>query len=176
MGCTKEKLGKYFCSGLFLKENKVGFEKVAAHHPSTCTSKDPEWTCWRNHIVEKIGGNWWSFFNESYCDPTSKGGPCAWQVNEVASVINNTCLQDAVYTAIEAYPPSKSCFDSCQKPFLRSRNTSDPCWIGCTYDAVLGPVGGQSNGTISGMNLTVLVDAWEAAFDTDGCPQVEEAW
>jgi hypothetical protein len=173
MGCTTERIGKYFCGGLFLKKDKVGFEKVATNHPSTCKSSYPEWECWRNRIVDKIGGNWWSFFNESYCDPSSPSDSCAWRVDSIASVNHNTCLQGAVYTAIEAYPPASSCFANCTEgTILPVRNTSDPCWIGCAFDAVLGETGGYSNGTVAGMPLADLVSAWEGAFSPGGCPQM----
>ena len=80
--CTPAKYGKYFCvgghsRGKQLNTSKVGFETVASDHYGTCWAGQPEWDCWRNHLVPKIGGNWWSFFNESVCDTgqvPSQGG------------------------------------------------------------------------------------------------------
>jgi hypothetical protein len=170
--CNETNLGKYFCIGgrNKLDTSKVGFETVASAHESSCTRMEKEWECWRNRIVKKIGGNWWSFFNESYCDP-SMPAPCAWQVNSAPSVINNTCLHDRVYTAIESYPTTVPCFAGCENG-AAPRNTSDPCWIGCAFEAVLGPGAGYPNGTITGMPVATLVSAWEEAFGPNGCPQV----
>jgi hypothetical protein len=136
-------------------------------------------------VVSKIGGSWWSFFNESYCgsnDITSssasdKGAAlgrsvavadttaCAWRVVQVQKVVSNSCLLDRVFNQVEAYPPTKPCFANCTAPkkalaqhgnmtTIAPRNMSDPCWVTCAYTAVLGPEGGQPNGTITGMPLT----------------------
>ena len=43
-------------------------------------------------MVSKVGGNWWSFFNESYCGDKAVGdGGCAWKVRQVQKPINNYC-------------------------------------------------------------------------------------
>ena len=63
---------------------------------------------WRNHLVSKVGGKWWSFFNESYCDGVDVGTKgCAWRVRSVQKTVNNTCLLNKVYTASDhkLHPP-----------------------------------------------------------------------
>ena len=65
--CTPEIYGKYVCAGFLEDKHLVGHEAVASAHPSKCNSSAAEWQCWRNHLVSKVGGQWWSFFNESYC-------------------------------------------------------------------------------------------------------------
>jgi hypothetical protein len=163
--CNMTNLGEYFCIGYNLSTGKVGFETVAANHPQTCFANNTEWQCWQNRVVTKIGGNWWSFFKESFNK--------SWKVDAVESVINNTCLQAAVYTAIEGYKPTRKCFARCRGGGGHAaRNTSDPCWVGCVFDAVLGPGAGYSNGSVTGMPVSALTAAWEGAFGPKGCPQV----
>lgn len=150
----------------------------------------------------KLGGQWWSFFNQSYCGEGTNADTCAWRVVSVQKVINNTCLVDRIFDTIEAYPPQKVCFANCTKKqrhldFARheaavagmttatttnvtnvvttTRNTSDPCWVRCAFAAVLGPQGGVVNGTITGMNVSDMEAGWEKAFDDEdkgGCSAI----
>ena len=110
-----------------LDTSRVGFETVASAHGASCGPLDPEYKCWRNHLVKKVGGRWWSFFNESYCagdSPLGTGG-CAWRVTGPAHAVNNTCLLDHVYAAVEAFPPTRPCYAACAG--WPARNVSDPC-------------------------------------------------
>ena len=48
-------------------------------------------------------------------------------------------------------------------------------WVGCYESTVLGPTAGRAGGTVGGMPLSQLVDAWEAPFRSEdtgagGCP------
>lgn len=176
--CHPALYGKYVCCGFGINTNRVGFETVASHHSATCDSKSPAWECWRNHLVSKVGGNWWSFFNESFCGDNDVGTHgCAWKVKQVNKPINNTCLLDKVYTAIENYKPTQGCYSKC-KPSSKGggRNTSDPCWVTCTYEAVLGPDGGRYQGNITGMPVADIKVGWNQAYlpaTQGGCPTLE---
>jgi len=174
-GCNSTLYGKYLCFGMMVNKNLVGFETVASAHGSRCAKGDPEWKCWRNHLVSKVGGNWWSFFNESYCTGGAAVGTkgCAWRVLGVQKTVNNTCLLGHVYTAIESYAPTSSCYSKCNQGAGPGRNISDPCWIKCTYTAVLGPNGGLPTGAIAGMPVADIEAGWNTAFSAQaqgGCP------
>jgi len=186
--CTPALYGKYLCEGALLDRRKVGHETVASAHRAACGASDPEWACWRAHLVGKIPGDWYSFFNESYCadggDGHGGGGggggalgvDCAWRVGEVQKTVNNTCLLDRVYGAIEGYAPTANCFAQCTAGAGAGRNASDPCWVRCTYAAVLGPGGGSPAGNITGMPLSDIEAGWNLAFakgaDEGGCDAV----
>lgn len=179
-GCTKATFGKYLCVGMMLNRHLVGSETVASAHRGTCSKGSPEWECWRNHLVPKIGGTWWSFFNESYCDDGAPVGTkgCAWRVVELHKTVNNSCLQNHVYSAIEAYQPTAACYANCTAGAGPGRNVSDPCWVRCTYAAVLGPDGGTPSGTIGGMPITDIQAGWDKAFGSvtaGGCPDLTDA-
>jgi hypothetical protein len=174
-GCTKALLGKYVCVGHDLSNAHVGFETVAAGHSANCSAGSAEWECWRSHLVSKVGGRWWSFFNDSYCRPGQSVGTdgCAWRDLEAPHMVNNTCLLDRVYSAIEGYHQTSSCYSKCKAGAGTGRNITDPCWIRCTYSAVLGPEGGRWNGTVTGMPLADIEQGWHAAFLPEargGCP------
>ena len=63
------------------------------------------------------------------------------------------------------------------------RNSSDPCWIGCFYEAVLGPdadkpvkADGRGTGSVAGTPVGSLVAMWEKAVDDEkagGCKPLE---
>jgi hypothetical protein len=166
--CTPEIYGKYVCAGFLEDKHLVGHEAVASAHPSKCNSSAAEWQCWRNHLVSKVGGQWWSFFNESYCGGADVSENCAWKVTAVQKIVNNTCLLDRVYTAIEQYAPTAPCFSQCAQGAGAGRNVSDPCWVRCVYTAVLGPDGGLHNGTVAGMPLPDIEAGWNRAFADPG--------
>ena len=53
------------------------------------------------------------------------------------------------------------------------QSMSDPCWIGCFYEAVLGPdadkplkADGRGTGSVAGTPVGSLVAMWEKAFET----------
>ena len=53
---------------------------------------------------------------------------CTWKAT-VDKVVNKTCSDDLVYTAIETYDAAHDgCFGRCPAP-ARPRNTSSACWI-----------------------------------------------
>ena len=71
---------------------------------------------------------------------------------------------------------TSSCYSKCKAGAGAGRNITDPCWIQCTYDAVLGPAGGRWNGTVTGMPLADIEQGWRAAFLPEahgGCPNLQ---
>ena len=83
---------------------------------------------------------------------------------EVQKTVNNTCLLDRVYSAIEGHASTAGCFGQCAAGAGAGRNVSDPCWVRCIYTAVLGPDGGSSTGAITGMPLADIEAGWNLAF------------
>ena len=49
------------------------------------TGPPQPWNCWKENIVKKTGGFWYSTVSDGYCGPgetqTASGGPCMWRVN-----------------------------------------------------------------------------------------------
>jgi len=151
--------------------SKVGRENITETFSEyqQCTwdqfMKTP-WQCWSSSVFRKTGGMWYSTFEE--------GEGTAWKVLEVQKVVNKSCSDDVIYSAIEAYD-DVSCFDACS----RQRNTSSACWVGCFYRTVLGADGMLPSGfdNPGGMPYEALADAWDRPFASDapargGCPAV----
>lgn len=153
---------------------------------SSCHSYGSEppqlWDCWKDAVVQKTciepktGGYWYSTTSDGYCGDgrwASRDG-CSWRVVEQIKRVNKTCSDNSIYSAVEKY--GKSCFSTCDG-VGPTRNTSSACWIKCFYATVVGPTAGQPGGTVAGMPLEVLEQAWEAPFASDdptkgGCPSI----
>ena len=195
--------GVYWCScGGYSSKPKqcgpaVGKEDLVSHmgHHS-CRSGDPNWACWRDATAKKTGGNWYSTTSAGYCGDGSSPPPpgCMWSVKEVVKVVNKSCSDDSIYSAVENAAAELlgheeklggggACFDACTDSGVGAhRNVSSPCWIECFYNAALGPEAGQPGGSIAGLPLATLLDAWNKPFlpvAEGGCPPVSQeqsAW
>ena len=108
------------------------------------------------------------------------GKDCTWRVVAVEKRVSLACRNDVFFSAVENI--NTTCFDACpsRQPGLK-RNSSDPCWIGCFYKAVLGPDSDRpfkadrypgATGVVAGIPLGSLTAMWEQAFDNEtagGC-------
>eukprot|EP00756_Hemistasia_phaeocysticola_P010444 Hpha_TRINITY_DN15018_c11_g4::TRINITY_DN15018_c11_g4_i1::g.124809::m.124809 len=142
--CDPTRLGVQNLSGSYSKR----------HH---CNASSPNWDCWRGNVAKKTGGYWYSTLSEGQCSEDSSA-PCGWKVVEEPIRIKKTCLDNAVFTVIEEAGPQ--CFQTCDGG---KRNTTDPCWITCLYDTLLGPQAANSS-VVKGMPLDPIVAAWEDSF------------
>lgn len=137
-------------------------------NPYKCSAKAPVYTCWRENIPRKTGGMWYSTLAEGQCKPPASNQNCGWQVLS-ATTVKETCVKDMLITRVEAASPS--CFHGCGL-----RNISSDCWIGCFFDAILGPnARNSSTAPLTGIPGASLERAWKDAFlpEADGgCARV----
>ena len=145
---------------------------------------------WRYNVADLVGGHWYSTPSSGLC-----GGPhastvdgkkeCTWRVAEVTKKVSRSCHDAAMFAAVEEYAArtgwTSDCFSKCANP----RNVSDPCWIACYYDTMLGAnsstcFGGPSSSCLRGhMPINELEGAWLAPFRSSdpakrGCPDLTQ--
>jgi len=188
----------------------VGAQNIRSffgHHGqmgSYCSPGDTQAECWSLNAVEKFSaqqpGMWYSTLDIGYCGLhgdsrwnvegdrglISTGKNCTWRVVAVEKRVSLACRNDVFFSAVENV--NTTCFDACpsRQPGLK-RNSSDPCWIGCFYKAVLGPDSDRplkadnmypgsmypgATGVVAGIPLGSLTAMWEQAFDNEtagGC-------
>lgn len=123
-------------------------------------------------LAKKTGGFWYSTTDKGYCD-LNPSSSCTWRVVEVVKVVNKTCSDNAIYSAVEK--EGDQCFTHCSGTGA-ARNTSSECWISCFYDTVCGPTCGTPNPSLDGMPLADLKAAWNLPFapeDQGGCQDLK---
>jgi len=140
------------------------YDYCPSNEPTKCEPWNPDWTCWRENIVRKTGGFWFSTLADGQC--TGKNDDtCSWTVTNTKTV-NETCMHESLVDMAEEYLPD--CFQGCGLP----RNESSPCWIGCFFDAILGPQARNSSTVaLGGMPLSKLEEGWTRAFN-GRCPLI----
>lgn len=140
------------------------------------------WACWPWPMVGKTGGMWYSTTKAGWCGaPGADPRWCTWDA-VVEKVVNKSCSDSIIYDAIEAWDKTQveGCFSKCPAhrfhPF-KPRNTSDTCWIYCTYATILGPSRLlPSGGELAGMPLAQITEAFERPFKPEsegGCPDIK---
>lgn len=135
-----------------------------SNEPDTCEPWNADWNCWRENIVRKTGGLWYSTMAEGQCTGKNDGN-CSWTV-ENTKTVNETCMHESIVDIVEDYSPD--CFQDCTQP----RNESSACWIGCFFDAILGPQARNSSTVaLGGMPLSKLEEGWTRAFN-GRCPLI----
>lgn len=89
-------------------------------------------------------------------------------------MVTRDCHGKVFGDAVQASAPP-ACLDACG---AQRTNTSSACWANCFYKAALGPDAGHVNGTVAGMPIAAMVEAWEKPFLDEhkgGCPPVKES-
>jgi len=134
-----------------------------------CNSTSPEWMCWAENIPRKTEGQWYSTLQQGLCNTTSPVGSCSWKVLSTRT-IREPCLKNKLMSHVESTTPS--CFASCGP-----RDMSSPCWVGCFFDAVLGPEARHSTQVpLGGLPTSELERTWSGAFlpvEDGGCEHVD---
>lgn len=135
------------------------------------------YACWWLPVVNVTGGTWYSTTRGGWCDaPGANHSTCTWHAS-VDKVVNKSCSDDIVHTAVEAYDAAHDgCFGRCPTPpSAHRRNTSSPCWIYCLFATIVGPSalvpGGRQK--VDAMPLRLLEEAFERPFAAEaegGCP------
>ena len=89
-----------------------------------------------------------SGYRRSHAECTLLGGCTRFHDQfHVGKVINKTCSDLSINTAIEGYSAKNgACFSKANCATGLDRNTSATCWIDCFYEVLLGPGGGQPGG------------------------------
>ena len=161
------------CNGSVGRENITEFFGQFA-----CREGQADWECWRTNVAIKTGGEWYSTTANGYCGDGTRPAPsnCTWKVAKEVKRVNKTCSDSSFYDALETYDATNDkCWPTAACATGVARNRSQPCWIKCFYNTVLGPDGGKPGGAIAGMPRDQLLAAWESPFaSTDGskggCP------
>ena len=141
---------------------------------------------WRYNVADLLGGHWYSTPSTGLC--THKDSlRCTWRVVEVIKKVSRSCHDQSMFGSVVDYAVSVSkstgapdCFNRCPGG---SKNTSNPCWIACFYNTMLGPhsstgFGGKDSPFLQGhMPIKVLQKAWLAPFVSNdpkqgGCPDL----
>lgn len=174
--------GQYVCACGTPAEpckQSVGYENVTETFGTKtgCWPGEEDWQCWKNNVVVKTGGLWYSTTASGYCGDGSTPAPkgCTWTVKKVSKVVNKTCSDNIIYKYLETFSDEATmCFSSCADSGLGpSRNTSSICWIRCFYETLLGPEAGKTFGKVTGVPREKILKAWEKAFlkeSEGGCP------
>jgi hypothetical protein len=140
------------------------------------------WQCWQISVAEKTGGLWYSTTRAGWCDaPDADPSTCTWRAR-VLKVVNKTCTDGIIFDAVEAYDAEHGsrCFRQCPSPAARAgapgrRNTTDPCWIYCYFETLLGRDGVLPGRPLGGMPMELVKEAFEKPFapaNDGGCPDV----
>jgi hypothetical protein len=122
-----------------------------------------------------MGGLWYSTTKEGWCDAPGANSSCTWRVAAAVKRVNKTCSDNNIYNKVEA-SDTDGCFAKCDG-VGPTRNTTDPCWITCFYNTVLGVEAQKPNATIAGLPVPVLLGAWDRNFRSEdvaagGCPSI----
>ena len=141
------------------------------------------YACWWEPVVNITGGTWFSLTQGGWCDrPGANQSTCTWRAS-VEKVVNRTCSDDRVFSAIEKYDAARDgCFRRCpgfgNTSISTTRNTSDACWIYCLYATIVGPSALVPDGrqNVSAMPIEVLEEAFSQPFLNEsegGCPALK---
>jgi len=171
--CTDVKANSTACSACAKKHSDVcgqSGEYQWCPEAKKCGMPGKEWDCWRSNIPRKTySGQWFSHRAEGLCNESSPVGSCGWRVLS-SYTVEEECLRGNLMDAVEG-AGNAACFDKCGS----GRNQTDPCWIGCFFDTLLGPEARSKNSwdAVAGMDIKTVEAAWTHSFKTDGgCPKV----
>ena len=165
---------------------------------------------WGASLAAKLGGTWYSTPASSMCNSDAgassdePGAPsCSWSVASVTKRVDKACADASIYEYIEG--KNSTCFAACQPVSggggrggggghgdgsgngRWTRNTTDPCWVRCIFDTILGPdassgsLPNQSSETTGGgLSLAQLDEAWDRPMASEdpslgGCPALPAA-
>ena len=134
-----------------------------------CDQDMKDWVCWHNNIPRKTGGFWYSTLKDGMCENNHDNENCSWSVIKTTTV-NETCIRSRIESYVEE-SDTEHCFENCSA--YPSRNTSDPCWIGCFMDTLMGK-NARNNDTdkLGGLDIQELVNVWETSFEHGQCSHV----
>lgn len=127
---------------------------------------------WRVNLRLRTGGYWYSTPTAGWCGHSS-GGACTWRLVRPVKKIWKNC-SDAVINA-EVERRGARCFAGCG---ARTHNSSDPCWIGCFFDTLLGPGSGEQIVQDGGMTKAEIEALWDLPFSApapQGCDNILQA-
>lgn len=138
----------------------VGVTNVVAHFGSGPGAKFmPHYL---SQTADLVGGHWYSTPAAGECKGAATpgdGSGCTWKVKELITSINQSCVRDHVFGAVEKNCPLA--FRSCPQPYNRSAD----CYSGVFFDSFLG----NATFNCSPMSREDLLKPWHEAF-SGGCP------
>ena len=148
-------------------------QRELSHHQPQAGAAAWEW--WRLNLAlkmsEGVPGYWYSTTDVGDCSiPNATASSCTWKLEATTRKIVAQCLETRVTEAVRKAGPA--CFSRCTQP----QNSSSPCVVGCYMSTILGVEGGSRLiATGEGIDPQLIVEAWEAAFDSadpakGGCP------
>lgn len=149
------------------------FDQLCPNPWQGCKPGGPDWACWAENIPRKTGGMWYSTLDKGQCGGSNgamAGSQCGWEVSSLKT-IKESCLKKHLVATVESHDTA-NCFSGCAKP----GNYSDPCWIGCFFDTLLGPAARSSmSAPLAGMTLEEVEKSWTGAFkpvQEGGCEEI----
>lgn len=155
---------------LFEKEYGCGYNDFGKYcpNPTNCAPENVDWPCWRYNIPRKTGGAWYSTLKEGQCGVPGALDNCTWTV-KTTKTVNETCMHQSIVDTITDYSPA--CFQECPQP----KNESSSCFIGCFFEALLGPNAGNDTASpLGGIPADLLESGWTRAFN-GRCPLIPPA-
>ena len=96
---------------------------------------------WESNVRERLTGHgvlghWYSTPATGQCGVA--GSNCTWRLAEPVKKVWKNCSDAVVNSYVEQKDPS--CFAACAAAAPSGKlNRTSPCYIGCFFDAVLGP-------------------------------------
>ena len=135
-----------------------------------------DYQCFSSRASQKFDqshpGLWYSPQSIGACSlHSSPAANCTWSVKSVDKIVSKRCHSTSFFGAVQAARPA--CFDGCPSSTV---NASDPCYVRCFYEAVLGPTAGRPFGKVEGgLPLEEVLRFWKRPFGSDdpeegGCP------
>ena len=118
-----------------------------------------------NKTITTGNGQWFSL--------EAKDEGTYWRNATILKTGNAECQRVALQEQVEKN--GAECFAKCSG----STNTTDPCWIRCYFDTVLGQNSNTSKTPSGGMSSKDVTNAWLKGFESDdfsqgGCPRCPE--
>jgi len=114
------------------------------------------------NLCTRLDGHWYSVGNVS-------AAGTLWRNPTLVKAIDSSCQMRLLHETVQQFSGT-ACFDACTAPPVNGTyNITDPCYISCFYDTLLGPDAGNNNYTgTGGMTSEQIQNAWLRGFDE--CP------
>ena len=110
------------------------------------------------HLCTRLDGHWYSSGNSSYAGRS-------WRSPTLVKAIDSACQQRVLYETVQQHGGT-ACWEACPRG---TEDTTDPCYIRCFYENLLGRDADSSSFVEGGgMTAAEIEAAWLRGFDV--CP------
>jgi len=124
---------------------------------------------WESNVRERltgqgIPGHWYSTPAAGQCGVA--GSNCTWRLVEPVKKVWKNCSDAAINSYVELTEPK--CFNACAAATPSGKlNRTSSCYVGCFFDAVLGPHSDTVYNGTGGLSADELIALWDAPFAKD---------